>query len=561
MSNSTNTESVYEEIFEFRLVAAIDFGTTYSGYAYSFHDDPLTFFCPQTWYAGQGNLSSLKTPTCLLLNPDQSFNSFGYAAENKYVHLASEGKHLDYYFFMRFKMDLHWKDMTHDTEINDVTGKGLPAILVFSSSIKYLKDHLFQTLEDRGHTVETSQILFVLTVPAIWTESAKQFMRTAAVQAGVHTNQLVYKTATRKYAFKITSFLNIQFKKCGTADFSVHEVNEDGTLTEIHMATGGPYAGTIVDEEYLKLYSKIFGYKTMQKLKANDMEEYLAIARNFETKKRLVCEEYMESFNVKLATTLSKRFKSKPKKFKKNIAEIGMKDFISIDGDKIKFAPSAIKSLFCTPVGGIVSHIQNLLKEHEEVKSILLVGGFSESRLLQEEIKKAIVDKTFVIPNECGLAVLKGAVLYGHRPLSITARIMKYTYGVASDSIFKEGIHPNTRKYKDENGEFRCKRSFSILIAKGTKVSTTGVEIIRTSEPITTTQMSVAERVYYTDKENPVVVDENCKLLKGYKLSLPENNGKPRIVKSIFTFGLTEMKYRSEVIETGIQTEGTLDLL
>lgn len=100
---------VYDEIFDFQVVVALDFGTTYSGYAYSFYQDPLKIFCPQTWFAGEGNLASLKTPTCLLLNPDRSFHSFGYTAENKYVYLASEGKHQDYFFFSRFKMDLHWK--------------------------------------------------------------------------------------------------------------------------------------------------------------------------------------------------------------------------------------------------------------------------------------------------------------------------------------------------------------------------------------------------------------------------------------------------------------------
>lgn len=96
---------VYNEIFDFRVVAALDFGTTYSGYAYSFYQDPLKIFSPQTWFAGEGNLASLKTPTCLLLNPDRSFHSFGYTA----VYLASERKHQDYFFFSRFKMDLHWK--------------------------------------------------------------------------------------------------------------------------------------------------------------------------------------------------------------------------------------------------------------------------------------------------------------------------------------------------------------------------------------------------------------------------------------------------------------------
>lgn len=61
--------AIYDEIFDFKLVAALDFGTTYSGYAYSFMEDPNAIFFPQSWYAGEGQLASLKTPTCLLLNP------------------------------------------------------------------------------------------------------------------------------------------------------------------------------------------------------------------------------------------------------------------------------------------------------------------------------------------------------------------------------------------------------------------------------------------------------------------------------------------------------------
>ncbi|MES1921214.1 hypothetical protein MHBO_002777 [Bonamia ostreae] len=89
------------------LVAAIDFGTTYSGYAFSFKDKPMDLQSPQTWYAGTTQLASLKTPTCLLLNADQTFQSFGYEAQNKYATLAGDDAHHDVYFFERFKMFLH----------------------------------------------------------------------------------------------------------------------------------------------------------------------------------------------------------------------------------------------------------------------------------------------------------------------------------------------------------------------------------------------------------------------------------------------------------------------
>ena len=51
---------------------------------------------------------------------------------------------------------------------------------MFGEVIKYLKGHLMETLEKRGTQIDNKDIHWVLTVPAIWTDSAKQFMREAA---------------------------------------------------------------------------------------------------------------------------------------------------------------------------------------------------------------------------------------------------------------------------------------------------------------------------------------------------------------------------------------------
>lgn len=90
------------------IVAAIDFGTTYSGYAYSFKSNWAKVFMNK-WEGGQ--LTSHKAPTALLLNPDKSFNSFGYEAVKTYANIATEGddeggSYKEYHFFHRFKMRL-----------------------------------------------------------------------------------------------------------------------------------------------------------------------------------------------------------------------------------------------------------------------------------------------------------------------------------------------------------------------------------------------------------------------------------------------------------------------
>lgn len=94
------------------IVAAIDFGTTFSGFAFSFlHEykkDPLKI-STKSWNTGSGGLVSLKTSTCVLFDPTEKFNSFGYDAEEKYSNLALDDNHHDWYYFRRFKMMLYNK--------------------------------------------------------------------------------------------------------------------------------------------------------------------------------------------------------------------------------------------------------------------------------------------------------------------------------------------------------------------------------------------------------------------------------------------------------------------
>ena len=67
-------------------------------------------------------------------------------------------------------------------EIEDETEKKIDAQTVFAESIKYLKQCFLGDLQKSGMEMKDSEILYVLTVPAIWNDSAKQLMRNAAVQ-------------------------------------------------------------------------------------------------------------------------------------------------------------------------------------------------------------------------------------------------------------------------------------------------------------------------------------------------------------------------------------------
>ena len=98
------------------MVAALDFGTTYSGYAYSmkgeYEKDKLNVHTNQAWNSGGRSLMSLKTPTCVLIRKEnQQFESFGYEAENTYADIVLEEDADNYYFFDRFKMLLYQREV------------------------------------------------------------------------------------------------------------------------------------------------------------------------------------------------------------------------------------------------------------------------------------------------------------------------------------------------------------------------------------------------------------------------------------------------------------------
>lgn len=69
-----------------------------------------------------------------------------------------------------------------DAKVKDIRGREMSALEIFTHAVKFMKNHLFKNLEGRGIRVDDFKIIWVLTVPAIWDDPAKQFMRKAAEQ-------------------------------------------------------------------------------------------------------------------------------------------------------------------------------------------------------------------------------------------------------------------------------------------------------------------------------------------------------------------------------------------
>lgn len=71
-------------------------------------------------------------------------------------------------------------------ELEAANGFRLPALFVFAQALNYFKMQCIEEICDQSTTnVTNKDIQWVITVPAIWRPSAKQFMRRVAVEVSL----------------------------------------------------------------------------------------------------------------------------------------------------------------------------------------------------------------------------------------------------------------------------------------------------------------------------------------------------------------------------------------
>ncbi|XP_063415149.1 heat shock 70 kDa protein 12B-like [Mytilus trossulus] len=577
----------YETISDTLLVAAIDFGTTFSGYAFAFKsdykEDPLKI-SGFTWTLGSQAGLSLKTPTCVLFNPRGEFDSFGAEAEEKYTALAESEDHQSWYFFSRFKMQLYKNhEIPRNLTIEDDQGKHLEAIKVISKSINYLRGHLMEQIVKRDIQIKKTEITWVLTVPAIWSDPAKQFMREAAVEGGIPNSQLMLALepeAASIYCKHLpTERLDSGGKSAlgafspgtkylildaggGTVDITVQEVQTDGSIKQLYMANGGDWGGTKVDQAFDEYMMELAGPATVYKFRDEDKAGHLDLCREFEIKKRNIQPDQTSKVTFRVPSTLSEIFKREEgTDFKQSVSSSKRVTWV---GDKLRVDAALAQGFFDSTCQHIVQHLKGIFKE-EKVRgtdTILMVGGFSDSPMLRKAVEVSFPDKNIIIPHEAGLAVLKGAVQYGYEPRIISTRVCKFTYGVRTNSRFKEGVDPESKR-KMVEGKARCKDSFSKHVEIEQAVHINEATEEKMYYPLHSKQTSMLISIYTsTDKKPRYTDDPSCAYLGELTVQMPDTRrGKDREVSVQLTFGGTEIEVKATNTGTGEETKAILNFL
>ena len=189
-----------------------------------------------------------------------------------------------------------------------VDGREMPLLQVISESLKVISDRALLKLSEQIGKVSKQKIRWVLTVPALWTEDQKQFMRRASLQAGIidelnSTNLLLClepegaSIQSREEAEPALRSQMVQNSVCmvldcggGTVDITVHKLlcnpEEQFVCDELLPSDGGTDWGSkFVDEAFEKFLAEFFGKELTEKYHS-DASARLGIMKHFELLKR-----------------------------------------------------------------------------------------------------------------------------------------------------------------------------------------------------------------------------------------------------------------------------------
>ncbi|XP_063353542.1 heat shock 70 kDa protein 12A-like [Pelmatolapia mariae] len=560
------------------FIIAIDFGTAYSGYAFSLTPkgaeiDPIM----RKWGKELG-LDTVKNPTCILFNEDKEFIKFGYEAKNAYVRMRGEEAKKSY-FFENFKMAIFGKRVSRNVEITAANRKSMKALKVFTEALRYLKEDALKTITEsrEGRTFTASDFTWVLTVPAIWNPSAKQFMREAATQAGIvkegtqhHLIIALEPEAASAWCKKLPADGFITQNHCGgsldqcpgtqfivvdcgggTIDITVHEVLDGGALKELHKASGNDLGGQTVDRKFKEFLREIFSDGVWDEFEENFPSEVQRIMYDFMFLKQLDDDvQIVCPFNL---GKLAQRWQETEKFFESVRGA-------SWDEGSIKISKEKLRSFFAESLKGITDSLKEILKKHLNMEYILLVGGYAESQILRQHVIDQFGDQCKVLcPCKPQEAILRGAVEFGRNPAVVASRKSAFTYGFAVAENFDPSKHRVDKKFIGCRGEVCCD-IFRKLVEEGEDVGWNETrEVILIPSEANQTSMKIS--LYRTERKNPKYVDEvGVEEIGLFQVDMPYTSISQK-VKLQLRFGSTEMTSTAVDLVSGLKRSVKLDFM
>ena len=483
---------------EYQVVVGIDFGSSGSGFAYSFMDENKIYHTDIP-----GADVDKKVPTEIILDDKNEILEFG-AKCNSY--LKDNGLNSGHYF-KGIKMYLYSKKK-EITSVN--TNKTLPLQLVIEKVLSKLKDLCLDQMNKAWKFIEESLIKWVVTVPAIWGDFEKEIMMKACENIGL-VNQNYDKSlffALEPESASLYCSRNDNIRKeflepgkyyivCdlggGTGDIVTHMIGSNKNVEEITPSCGGNYGSNEIDKKIFKnIIYKLFGFEDFnsllkmykEKVKDDDDDEngeeslyqswcdFEKDIKDFkkdsnkekiENKKYcpISCGLFKDFFEENITDLVNKYNQQLKDKELELVVKSKKKWMIEFPYKIIDIYMQEQANLICKEIKDILS------RSKKEINTIMFVGGYCSNEVIISKIRNGLGEHFYYLqPSNPCLAIMEGAVLFGINPSIIGIRISKYTIGLQTNDIWNEEKHSKLgQKYlSEEENIYRCRNCFCKFI-------------------------------------------------------------------------------------------------
>ncbi|PKY42803.1 actin-like ATPase domain-containing protein [Rhizophagus irregularis] len=436
-----------EENDEIRVVVAIDFGTTYSGYAFAHKEEPDVIIVQDGWKEYE---SHFKTPTVVRYNDNYSYiKLWGYPA------LTEKPKLKKARLFTSSKLPkslpatielfkLHLLKSIKESEKPTLPRK-LNYKNVISDFMRKLGDDVKTCLKKAWQSLDLERnVLYILTVPAEFDDEAIATFRECVFNAGLlkdkDSNNIRIITEPKAAAIHCLNLVehnltpgdSFMIVDCGggTVDLTTCELLKDKRLSELTERTGDCCGSSRIDEAFIEFIGEKVGKSVIESIRKNHYNQLQYFVQEF-------CKQVKIPFTgndkdvqhfIELDVLLP-QIKDYVKEINEKEREILVKSEWQIE---INFTD--IKNMFDPVIDKILSLIRGQLdKSEKKCSAIFLVGGFSESKYLQYRIRREFCKiPNISVPPHPTTSVVKGGVLYGLEEI-IKDRVLKRTYGIETE--------------------------------------------------------------------------------------------------------------------------------
>ncbi|CAM9859946.1 unnamed protein product, partial [Hapterophycus canaliculatus] len=521
------------------IAVAIDFGTTRSAWAYRVSgqaDNKILVRIPDTARAAPSSTTKTETVALFGRRGRGELRAFGPAAIQQYAEDDDEQDAL----FRWFKLDL-CKTASGQTTADCLTttstaGHTAPLLPVVTASLRYFKDDVLSFLSSTsGRLVRARDIRWIVTVPAIYDDFAKNFMRQAAHEAGMidkaSSTKLRLCLEPEAACLAVTMEDNpltceaegktMMIVDCGggTVDITTYKiVSVDSlNLAEVVAPQGGMWGSTRVDSEFKTWLRRFLGkwFDTIMKT-----ETLVSIMMTWERKKaEFPGQDPTQPLRLNFSSLAQYGMTMQDIEGLRARHNDGLPSAYRVGGKKfmVNLSTTVVTSFF-TPMLEKIGNCLQQVKENPdigELHRVYVVGGFSRCPLLREVVEDVFQESScsVVQVHEPDIAIVKGAVMFFDHSTVFNSRKARLSYGVAILAGFddKNPKHLRRRDAGDTsthtNGRTCVDNAFDVHIAIGDDIPADGILSRRCYRPFSLPQKTGVVRIYASTERGPEFVD------------------------------------------------------